>query len=216
MKKYMQLICIVLMFICLIGLREKEKEILIYIDPGHGGIDGGCVGVDGTYEKDINLNISLELRNALINLGYVVGMTRIGDYDLAQEGSLNRKREDIIKRCEIMNQGNIFISIHCNAFPDSSVSGAQVFFSDDEEKQLAESIQESIKKMFNNTNRVPNRLTNKYILENVNGIGCIVEVGFLSNIKDLKMLKNLDYQRNISYAIAIGIDEFINNTFKKN
>lgn len=183
--------------------------MIIYIDPGHGGIDGGCIGCDGTYEKDINLNISLELRNALINLGYMVEMTRVGDYDLASSGATNRKREDILKRCELMSKGDLFISIHCNSYPDSSIYGAQVFYSDEEEKALSIAIQKSIKDMFNNTNREAHRITNKYILENIDLIGCIVEVGFLSNQNDLSQLKNLEYQRNISYAIAIGINEFI-------
>lgn len=196
------------------GFKDKDKNILIYIDPGHGGIDGGCVGYDGTYEKDINLNISLELRDILINLGYNVLLTRIGDYDLANDNSKNRKRDDIIRRCEMINQADIFVSIHCNAYPDNSISGAQVFFLDDEEKELAEDIQKSIKEMFNNTNREVNRIQNKYILENTSKIGCIVEVGFLSNPHDLKLLKDLDYQRNIGYAIALGINDFIhNNTF---
>ena len=211
MKKYLKILCIILILICLVALKEKNNQLVIYIDPGHGGIDGGCVGIDQTYEKDINLNISLELRSALINLGYIVEMTRVGDYDLASKYSKNRKKDDIIKRCEMMNQGDVFVSIHCNSYPDSRISGAQVFYSDDEEKLLAEEIQKSIKGMFNNTNREVNRLTNKYILENVHGIGCIVEVGFLSNCNDLEQLKDLDYQRNISYAIAIGIDNYINN-----
>ena len=56
-----------------------------------------------------------------------------------------------------------------------------------------------------------NRITDKYILENINKRGCIVEVGFLSNQEDLKDLKNPDYQRNIGYAIAIGINQYLND-----
>lgn len=210
-KKCIIVILCFLMIICCAGFKKEFKQFVIYIDPGHGGIDGGCVGLDGTYEKDINLKISLELRDALINLGYLVEMTRVGDYDLASESSNNRKKDDIHKRCEMMQQGDIFISIHCNSFPNSSVKGAQVFYSDDEEKELALSIQNCIKEMSNNTKREINRITDKYILENINKRGCIVEVGFLSNQEDLKDLKNPDYQRNIGYAIAIGINQYLND-----
>ena len=211
MKKYLLIIAIFIITICCVGLKVESKQKVVYIDPGHGGIDGGCIGCDGTYEKDINLSISLELRDALINLGYMVEMTRIGDYDLASANATNRKREDIIKRCEMMSKGDIFISIHCNSYPDSSVHGAQVFYSDEKEKTLSVIIQRNIKEMFNNTDREAHRLTNKYILENIDLVGCIVEVGFLSNPNDLKQLKNKDYQRNISYAIALGINEYLNN-----
>lgn len=210
-KKFIMIIICFLMIICCVGFKKENKQLVIYIDPGHGGIDGGCVGIDGTYEKDINLSISLEVRDALVNLGYLVEMTRVGDYDLAEESSNNRKKDDIRKRCEMMNQGDIFISIHCNFFPDSSVKGAQVFYSDDEEKGLALSIQNCIKGMSNNSSREINRITDKYILENINKKGCIVEVGFLSNQDDLKLLKNSDYQRNIGYAIAVGINLYLND-----
>ena len=209
------MLCMLIMVVCCIGLKQSIKQKIIYIDPGHGGIDGGCVGIDGTFEKDLNLEISLELKDALINLGYIVEMTRIGDYDLATNESKNRKKDDIIKRCELMNKGDLFVSIHCNAYPDAKVFGAQVFYSDEEEKYLALSIQNKIKDMFNNTNREINKLTNKYILENVNKIGCIVEVGFLSNNNDLNLLKNKVYRKRMALAIALGINDFINNDFKK-
>ena len=204
-----------IIIICSIGLKQSIKQKVISIDPGHGGIDGGCVGIDGTFEKDLNLEISLELKDALISLGYIVEMTRIGDYDLATKDSKNRKKDDIVKRCELLSKGDLFVSIHCNAYPDSNVFGAQVFYSDEEEKNLALSIQNKIKEMFNNTNREINKLTNKYILENVNKIGCIVEVGFLSNNNDLNLLKDKVYRKQMALAIALGINDFINNDFKK-
>ena len=49
---------------------------LLLIDPGHGGIDGGANSKAGTIEKDINLQISLKLRDNLEEKGYKVYMTR--------------------------------------------------------------------------------------------------------------------------------------------
>ena len=52
----------------LVKAEEKEEggsEKIILIDPGHGGMDGGAKGNDGTLEKDINLAISLKLKSTL-------------------------------------------------------------------------------------------------------------------------------------------------------
>ena len=59
---------------------KEETRPVIYIDPGHGGIDGGCQGKDGTKEKELNLEISFILRELLENLGFVTKMTRSGYY----------------------------------------------------------------------------------------------------------------------------------------
>ena len=60
------------------GLIEtKQKTILI--DPGHGGFDGGAVSPGGVVEKDINLKISLKLREKLEKAGYKVFLTREDD-----------------------------------------------------------------------------------------------------------------------------------------
>lgn len=213
MKKIIEII-----FICIFGVsyatitKDIKKEI-IYIDPGHGGIDGGCVGNDGTMEKTINLAIALELRDALVNLGYVVELTRVGDYDLAPSQSKNRKRDDIKKRCEIMENSLLYVSIHANSYP-GKVRGAQTFYNTPEGKIIAESIQNKIIEMFGNTTRSAHELEDKYILDNINSHGCIVEVGFLSNKEELEFLKNRDYQKNMAYAIALGIIEYLENTSK--
>lgn len=189
-------------------INNYSTNNIIYIDPGHGGIDGGCMGYDGTLEKDINLEIALEVRDALVNLGWVVELTRIGDYDLSSNKSENRKREDILKRCEIMSEGLLFVSIHCNSY-QGNVRGAQTFYTTDEGKALATNIQETIIKMVGNTTRVANKIQDKYILENMQIPGCLVEVGFLSCNEELILLKDHDYQKQMAYAIAIGINDYL-------
>ena len=57
--------------------RESNRIPLIVIDAGHGGFDGGCIGIDGSYEKDINLEISLKLNNLLQNLGFETLLIRV-------------------------------------------------------------------------------------------------------------------------------------------
>ena len=64
----------------------------------------------------------------LENLGFLVLMTRSGDYDLATNEQ-NRKKADIEKRCSMIEGSLLYVSVHINEYHDSSVRGAQVFYS---------------------------------------------------------------------------------------
>lgn len=201
--------------------QDNEQIKYIYLDPGHGGIDvGGSNG--GILEKDINLKICKYLKSYLENCGYYVLLTRDGDYDLANKKSTNRKYDDINKRLEMINNNKtlLYISIHCNIYTNSKIRGAQTFYNNVNEyanynELLAKSIQEKLKGILKNTNRMPKNITNKYLIDNANKCGCLVEVGFLSNYEELNLLIKDDYQQLISYAIYLGIINFlsVNNYF---
>lgn len=193
-----------------LSVTMTEDSRIIYIDPGHGGADGGCVGSDGFEEKNINLAIAFELRDILLSLGYGVELTRIGDYDLASKNANDRKHEDILKRVAMMDSSLLYISIHCNYYLGEA-RGAQTFFGKDNGKELAEAIQSNIIKVLQNTNREVLKIQDKYILDNVKAPGCLVEVGFLSDHEELFLLEDKEYQRTMAYAIAIGICEYLKN-----
>ena len=61
------------------GSADYHFNPTFIIDAGHGGIDGGALGVDGTYEKDINLEISLKLNELLKSYGFNTVMIRDSD-----------------------------------------------------------------------------------------------------------------------------------------
>lgn len=207
-KKIFELILIACFGLSFSSIKDDSKNEIIYIDPGHGGMDGGCEGYDGTKEKDINLEISFRLRDMLEKLGFVVELTRSGDYDLATDES-NRKRVDIEKRCKLIEGCMLFISIHVNEFSDKSVRGAQVFYSNNN-KEFATYIQTSLISVLKNTNRTELMVKNKYLLNNISSTGCLVEVGFMSNSVELAMLKTPEYQDKICYAICYGILQYLN------
>ena len=58
---------------------QQDNSRVIIVDAGHGGFDGGAVGIHGTVEKEINLDIALKLRDMLEEAGYTVVMTRETD-----------------------------------------------------------------------------------------------------------------------------------------
>ncbi|HHU55513.1 MAG TPA: N-acetylmuramoyl-L-alanine amidase CwlD, partial [Acholeplasmataceae bacterium] len=225
MKKVFFIFIILLLaslFICVEAVMDsnKKSDIIIYLDPGHGGRDGGAIGVDGTYEKDITLSICFKLRDLFINSGFKVLMTREGDYDLAPTGSRNHKRDDIHKRVDMINKSNadFYISVHANSFPSSKVHGAQTFFKQNESlsRDLAVCIQNAILVNLLNTKRIAKHIKGIYLIDHVLKPGVLVEVGFLSNANDLSLLKDENYQLEMAMAIFLGTCEFLESNYQEN
>lgn len=218
MKKLVLIIAIVLLSGVLIITEAVSKEInnneiIIFIDPGHGGSDGGAIGNDGTYEKDIVLFISLRVKELCENSGIKILMIRDADYDLAPKGSRNKKRDDIHKRVEMINKSkaDYYLSIHANSFPSKNIWGAQTFYKENESlsRDLAVCIQNTIVENLQNTKRVAKAINKVYLIDNVKIPGALVEVGFLSNVDELNLLKTESYQQQVAMAIYLGLCEFL-------
>ncbi len=203
-----------------IASTSEDLKPTIILDAGHGGFDGGAVALDGTVEKDINLDITVTLSHFLKANGYRVIMTRKSDTstdDIEAEGIPARKKSDLKNRLSLMNEypQGIFVSIHLNKFTTSAASGAQIFYSAnaDESKFLGQSIRDCIISMLQPENtRVNKQATSKtYLLYNATIPAVIVECGFLSNTADLKLLKNTEYQKKMAFCIFCGINNYFSN-----
>jgi len=200
----------------LITSANASEQRTVIIDAGHGGFDGGAVASDGTIEKDINLKIALSLADFLKQSGFKVILTR--DIDKStddNEGEIPfRKKNDLQNRLLLMKEhpDSIFVSVHLNKFTTSSASGAQVFYSKNRDKslQLGQCIQESITSLLQKDNKrvIKKGNSSTYILENATIPTVIVECGFLSNSRDLSLLKQEEYQRKMAFAIYCGILNF--------
>ena len=182
---------------------------MIYIDPGHGGFDGGCTSLDKEYkEKDITLEISLLLSTYLRSSGYIVKLTRSQDESLA-----STKKNDIYKRVDLINNSgsNLYISIHANSFPSSIVKGAQVFYNsgNDNNKKIADILTNKIQLIDSENKRTALSIKNKYLLDNIKIPGCLIEVGFLTNEHDLANLINKNYIYDFVKVLYIGIAEYL-------
>jgi N-acetylmuramoyl-L-alanine amidase len=191
---------------------------LIILDPGHGGPDGGASSQDGLFEDEVALKIALYLRDYLQEAGSFVVMTRETDVDLAQSGTKGlskRKTEDLVKRLHLIQQRNadILISIHLNAIPSARWRGAQTFYNParEENKKLAAFIQSEIIRNLENTKRFPEQKADTYILKYSPIPTSLVEVGFLSNPDEAKMLGSVEYQKKIAAAIYYGIIGYYSN-----
>lgn len=186
---------------------------LIVIDAGHGGMDGGGVGVDGTPEKDLNLQIAKKLEKALTENGYRVVMTRTEDISLHDEGKTtvrSQKNSDLKNRAAIANkeQAGLFVSIHMNKYESPDVRGAQVFYrkNDPTGAQYAQSLMSELKKLDPDNHRMEKPLPNKNLTFSQLEIpGVLIECGFISNAEELKQLRDETYQQNLVNAIVTGI-----------
>ncbi|MNW51192.1 Germination-specific N-acetylmuramoyl-L-alanine amidase precursor [compost metagenome] len=187
--------------------------VTIAIDPGHGGPDGGAVSKQGVIEKEINLAVSLYLRDYLQQAGAIVVMTREEDQDLASDntkGYSKRKTEDLKRRVRFIeeHESKLFVSIHMNAVPSARWSGAQTFYSSNngDSITLAEMIQDELKRNLENTERVAKQSDKTiYLLETLKIPAVLVEVGFLSNPGESALLRDEAYQRKVAASIYQGI-----------
>lgn len=191
------------------------NENCIVIDAGHGGDDPGKIGINGTLEKDVNLNIAHKLKILLESQGYEVIMTRETGDGLYQPGTRNMKVEDMHNRCEIITKAMpVFtVSIHQNSYPEEYVKGAQVFYygQSKEGEALAKKIQSSLVSYLDPKNhRVEKANESYYLLKKTPTPTVIVECGFLSNSEEAELLNTEEYQEKVAWAVMMGVIQYLN------
>lgn len=182
----------------------------IVIDAGHGGFDPGAVGTDGTREDVICLSIAKALQQRFIGNGYQVIMTRTNNNAVG-----STKAEDMAMRKSIINNSHatVVVSIHLNSYNNANYYGAQTFYykGSDQSKRLAESIQQQIKSVVNESNRSEECVANDsfLILKSSDAPSVLVECGFLSNAIERNKLKQEAYQQNLAESIYVGVINFL-------
>ena len=194
-----------------------NEERVIIIDAGHGGEDSGAVGVDGSYEKDLNLQIATVLGEELKNRGYTVVYTRTEDKMLyLPEENIKgmRKISDLKNRCKVTEQYDdcILVSIHMNSFGASKYSGLQVYYKDDSDdsRALAGKIQNAVREELQHENKRQTKSgSSLYLLENASCTAVLIECGFLTNESECEKLSQKEYQKQLSFSIICGIIEYI-------
>ncbi len=98
---------------------DGQRDLVIAIDPGHGGEDPGAIGKSGTREKTIALAVAKKLAERInAEPGMRAVLTRTGDYFVKFEDRIRRARE---------NKADLFVSIHADAFMDRSARGSSVY-----------------------------------------------------------------------------------------
>jgi len=231
-KKYIKhiifgVVSFTLMFVAIFEIQSASEETMkhmpvtnkvIILDAGHGGIDPGKLSNDKLIqEKDVNLSITLKLRELLESSGAVVVLTREDDSSLyTEDGSKTIRQkynENLKNRKKIIQESNanMFVSIHSNAFTESKYYGAQTFYPKGKEDsyQLSKIIQNELKRVVDNTNNREMKATDDiYVLKDNEIPSVLIECGFLSNDKEAKLLNDEAYQEKIAWAIYVGIQKY--------
>lgn len=206
-------------FMFIIGLnaviaKKNNKDLkgkIIYIDPGHGGYDGGAI-YDNIKEKDICLVISKKIKNILLKRGATVYLSRNNDYDLSKPFASNHKKSDLNNRIENINGINpdLIISIHLNAEETGLYSKPQVFYNNlnKDNKIFAEIMQFELNENLNGKRKAKN--DNKiYLLKHLDQTSILIELGFISNEIERNYLINNKYQNRISNIIVNTIVKYL-------
>ena len=188
----------------------------VIVDAGHGGEDGGTSTASGVRESQINLSISVRLRDLLRLCGADVKMIRETDTAIYSEGctSLAQKKvSDLKNRVAFVNEipTALLVSIHQNYYPSASCKGAQVFYAvGDESLMLAQQTQEYLRQHLDPTNnRKVKHASSVYLMQNVTCPAILIECGFLSNKRDAELLLTNGYQLRLASAICASVSDHI-------
>ena len=183
------------------------EEIVLVIDPGHGGEDPGKVGVNEALEKDINLKIGMNLKELQEDEGIQVIMTR--EDDQVPDGKMN----DLKQRVDLINEVNpqLVVCVHQNSYTNPTVAGPQVFYhgGSDVSEEIAQYIQEELWLVDAEHQREIQGNENYYMLSETKVPTVIVECGFLSNQEDAEKLVMEDYQMKVAEAIYAGVTKWL-------
>lgn len=190
------------------GVGTKNTRYIL--DPGHGDPDGGAVGLDGTTEQQLNLDIALLIAERLNAESIPFVLTRNNSSSIYSEGkSIHQKKvSDIRNRIQIANQNkdSIMVSIHMNSFPNHDIRGIQVFYSDRNTVayDIAEKIQSAVNRDLQpqNPKKTKEISSNIYLFSHIDNPSVLVECGFISNECDLTNLKKKEYQEMLANTIS--------------
>lgn len=206
------------------------KDAVIFIDAGHGGTDPGSIGsLNGTeyHEADINLSVALLVQKELEKRGFTVVMSR--DTDVFVE------LEDRAKMALEAN-ADMLVSIHCNSFSKASVAGPRMYYTARkgvtyDPKAFAtyfakafDTVKDTVSSSGSGQLAYPNMKKaniysdssvlgdNKYyaVLCNTNMPSVLIEMGFITNTNDLKMLISEWWQLHTARAVADAIENAYN------
>lgn len=199
-------------FATVMGVGEVEAPLLLMIDPGHGGMDGGATSLTGVEERELNLEIALRLEALAALYGIPTEMTRrTADIDYPEEATTIRQKKvaDTRARVELINAATnaVVISIHQNIYDGPSVSGPQVLFARTAtSEEFGLNMQAALTEALGLTRpRAPTTVPRGvYIMNHIDVPAILVECGFLSNPQEEAALRTEVYQIRLASALLSG------------
>lgn len=186
------------------------KGKVVVLDPGHGGSDPGAIGGSGLMEKEVTLPIANALKKELQDRGAKVYMTRTTDVDVY--GPHASGVDELQARVDVATKysADAFVSIHINSFNNPTVGGIATYYYDKTpyDEGLASNVQGEIagEEGFGGDRGIqPGDL---YVLRHTDMPAVLVELGFISNKQEEKLLKTSRTQQDFARRIADGIEKY--------
>lgn len=190
------------------GLRGRK----ITIDPGHGGSDSGAIGPTGVMEKSVTLRVAQELRRLLVAEGATVYMTRETDTEVSPKGADASDIEELQARCDIPNQNgsDIFVSIHMDSFTNGAAKGTTGYYyslGSKRSRELADKIRSGVIDQLGTQSR-GTQSCNFYVVKHTDMPATLVEVAFISNPSEERLMNSEAGIKKAAQGIADGIADF--------
>lgn len=185
---------------------KLDKQYTVVIDAGHGGQDRGAVGVDGSIEKDIALELAQKIKSMNSNDRVKIILTRESDFF-----------QPVTEKAQLANaqHPDLFISLHCDNTASTSTQGIELLIAGKEKAKdyqanyrLANYMASSLEGV-NKLHGIQSSRKGIWVLQEVNCPSVLIEAGFMSNQADMANLKSTAYQQKMAGAILTGIQQYL-------
>lgn len=227
---------------------KGTKELVVAIDPGHGGKDVGAVSASGVMEKDLTLAVAKELKRQIdAQPGMRAVLTRDGDYFVS-----------LTKRPQIARELNadVFLSLHADSYKDRNISGASFYVTSnkgasshlakfvaahsntsdhhlidgvelwnrqqansigqvamhssiDDSQKLGQHLKQGFKQAGIRLQHSQVQSANFMVLKNIDMPSVLVEMGFISNPEQDRLLQHGAYQARLASSLVSGLVRFV-------
>lgn len=188
-------------------MMTMDPEKVVCIDPGHGGKRDGAK-YKMLAEDDLNLQIGYTVYDALRLAGIPTFMTRQLDIELGPT-----LQKDLRYRVDLANKGgaNLYVSIHCDAFHDTTADGMSIHIHPGASKitrLYAEMLSSGLQHFFPKRRHRGIKESDFYVLRHTKMPAVLIECEFLSNPKVQEWLREPSSLRDIALTIATVTEEF--------
>ncbi|MEG0258483.1 MAG: N-acetylmuramoyl-L-alanine amidase [Lysinibacillus sp.] len=189
--------------------KEKSNEVrkkgtlnglTIVVDAGHGGNDHGTSSQRGTDEKGITLKTASLLESKLSAAGANVIMTRESDEYVALRKRVSTSHQ---------HEADAFISLHYDANESSSVSGFTTYYQNSNQLGLAQAVHEGLGSKINIKDR-GTQPGNFLVLRENRQKAVLIELGFLSNASEERIITAAKFREQAALGIYQGIMNYFN------
>lgn len=181
----------------------------ILLDAGHGGSDSGAIGPNGLKEKDVTFAVTNKVKAILNRSGAKVVMTRASDRDVygvnASDSQELQARVDAGRR----SGADLFLSIHANSFTKPSAHGTATYYyaKTARDAMLAKALQKGMVEAGGRYDRGTVE-ANFYVVKRSSMPAALVELAFISNPEEERLLGSDDFQQKLAEGICRGLGEY--------